>query len=68
MIGLGLAIGPAIGLFGDALAGAASDAYGYILIAALPLVFCTGFAALRSLFRVPAAARVDAGLSRAARP
>jgi MFS family permease len=68
MIGLGLAIGPAIGLLGDALAGADNDALGYILIAALPLVFCTGFAALRSLFRVPAAERVDAGLSRAARP
>jgi MFS family permease len=68
MIGFGLAIGPAIGLVGDALAGADSDALGYILVAAMPLVFCTGFAALRSLFRLPAAERVEAGFSRATPP
>jgi MFS family permease len=63
LIGIGLALGPGLGLLGDCLAGHANDPTPYILVAALPLAFLTGFAALRSLLRVRASARIDAGLS-----
>jgi MFS family permease len=63
LIGLGLALGPGVGLLGEYLAGDADNPLSYILIAAAPLAFSSGFAALRSLGRTRTLERVDAGLS-----
>jgi MFS family permease len=63
LIGLGLALGPGVGLVGEYLAGAGNNPLRYILITALPLVFSSGFAALRLLFRARGTERVNAGLS-----
>lgn len=63
LIGLGLAIGPAVGLLGDYLAGEGSSQLAFILLAAAPLVFSAMFASLRWLARARALGRVNAGLS-----
>lgn len=63
LIGLGLAIGPGVGLLGDYLAGEAPRQFTFILLAAAPLVFSAMFASLRWLVRARALARVNAGLS-----
>lgn len=63
LIGLGLALGPAVGLLGDYLAGEGNSPRAYIMLAAAPLVFSSGFAALRSLSRARAE-RVGMGSSR----
>jgi MFS family permease len=63
LIGLGLALGPGVGLLGEYLAGDGNNPLSYILIAAAPLAFSSGFAALRSLMRARAMDRLDAGLS-----
>ncbi len=63
LIGLGLALGPAVGLLGDYLAGEGNSPLAYIMLAAAPLVFSSGFAALRALSRARAE-RVGMGLPR----
>jgi len=62
LIGLGLALGPAVGLVGEYLAGGSSP-LAFILLAAAPLVFSSMFASLRWLARARALGRVSAGLS-----
>jgi len=63
LIGLGLALGPAVGLLGEYLAGEGSSPLAFILLAAAPLVFSAMFASLRWLARARALGRVNAGLS-----
>jgi MFS family permease len=63
LIGLGLALGPAVGLLGDYLAGEGASPLAFILLAAAPLVFSSMFASLRWLARARAIGRVNAGLS-----
>jgi hypothetical protein len=63
LIGLGLALGPAVGLLGDYLTGEGSSPLAFILLAAAPLVFSSMFASLRWLARARAIGRVNAGLS-----
>jgi hypothetical protein len=63
LIGLGLALGPAVGLLGEYLAGDGSSPAAFILLAAAPLVFFAMFASLRCLARARASERVNAGLS-----
>jgi MFS family permease len=63
LIGLGLALGPAVGLLGEYLAGEGSSPLAFVLLAAAPLVFSSMFASLRWLARARAIGRVNAGLS-----
>lgn len=63
LIGLGLALGPAVGLLGEYLAADGTSPLGYILLAAAPLVFSAMFASLRGLARARAIGRLSAGLS-----
>jgi MFS family permease len=63
LIGLGLALGPAVGLLGDYFASEGSSPLAFILLAVAPLVFSSMFASLRSLARARAIGRVNAGLS-----
>jgi hypothetical protein len=62
LIGLGLALGPGVGLLGDYLAGEGSSPLAFILLAAAPLVFSSMFASLRWLARARTIGRVNAGL------
>ena len=63
LIGLGLAIGPALGLLGRALSrGDNNPLVGMALAVALLLIPCW-FGALRALLRVQTAERIEAGLS-----
>jgi hypothetical protein len=63
LIGLGLALGPGVGLVGNYLAGDTNNPLTYILVAAGPIALSAGYAALRSLYRSRATERVNAGLS-----
>jgi MFS family permease len=62
LIGIGLALGPAVGLVGSAFSRGENNPVTAILIAAAPLVFACWFGALRALSRLRARVRADAGL------
>jgi MFS family permease len=64
LIGVGLALGPALGLFGDMLSQGGNNPLIGISLAATPLVGACWFGALRALVRVRAGARADPGPSR----
>lgn len=64
LIGVGLALGPALGLLGDVLSRRGNNPLIGISLAATPLVCACWFGALRALVRVRAGERVGAGLSR----
>jgi len=64
LIGMGLAIGPGVGLLGDILARDGNNPLVGISLAAAPLVLACWFGACRALVRVRAG--VDVGLSRRA--
>ncbi len=63
LIGVGLALGPGVGLLGDFLARDGSDPFVAISLAVSPLVCVCWFGALRALLRARAVSeRVEAGL------